>query len=338
MNVQQAVRAAVILLVAMSLNACSETSSGVLASGQTKVLRPPAPDSATRLDGDELPRPGSPLRFGMAPFVGTGPTGTRFEPVTRFLEAALGAPVELIVGESYEHLIGMAARDEVDFALMPPLAFVIASGANARLRLLATATNECRTYYSSLFLVRRDSELQELAELRGRPVAFVSETSTSGYLFPVAALQKAGLTDADGVKMRWAGSHTAAIELLGRGEVDAAATATGMLEIAYEDSGGVEALHPSRFRVLHKAGDLPYDALCTTATLDDDAAAKVFAAFALLHPANPSATEALAAYQFTGFVPATDRDYDGVRRVHRAVRETAASGSNANLTPPVPSP
>ncbi len=151
-------------------------------------------------------------------------------------------------------------------------------------------------------------------------MAFVSDKSTSGYLLPVAALIAAGIDPDQDVETSFAGSHTEAIARLGRGEVDVAATATGMLEIAYQDSHRSPELDPSRYRVLHKAGDLPYDALCTTATLSETAAHKVMAAFALLHPGNPAAGEALAGYNLTGFVPVTDSNYDGVRRVRRAVR------------------
>lgn len=91
-------------------------------------------------------------------------------------------------------------------------------------------------YYYSSYVVLNDSPYQTLADLKGKTVAYPSQTSTSGYVFPVAKLVTEGLISAPAAgkeaapkehfgNVVFAGGYAQAWEALRNGQADVAVTA-----------------------------------------------------------------------------------------------------------------
>jgi phosphonate transport system substrate-binding protein len=64
--------------------------------------------------------------------------------------------------------------------------------------LLLVSEVDGKTHYSSYWLSRSGSALDGVESLRGKPIAFASPTSTSGYVIPLHDLAQRGLVDAKG--------------------------------------------------------------------------------------------------------------------------------------------
>jgi len=253
----------------------------------------------------DMPEGQTSLTWGLAPTVGTEAIRAQFTPMAEYLSRTLKVSIELIVAESYTDLVEQVVAGEVDIALLPPASFVLARRRQPKLRHAASIITHGRTWYSGFILVRANSPMERIEDLKGHSFAFVDASSTSGYFFPHAAFQDAGMDPAVDLKsVAFAGSHVAAIHKLARGEVDAVATASGMIEtargIAQED--GKMGLPP--FRILHKTGRIPYDALCLRAALPTPLVEKLEMAFMAIHNYNSDARPALkAAGMAAGFAP-----------------------------------
>jgi phosphonate transport system substrate-binding protein len=89
--------------------------------------------------------------------------------------------------------------------------------------------------YHSVIIARKDHNIASLKDLAGKTFAFVDPSSTSGHLFPKAALLKAGY-DPDHYFSRviFSGGHDASAIAVQNGKVDAAAVADGLLENAFK--------------------------------------------------------------------------------------------------------
>jgi phosphonate transport system substrate-binding protein len=80
--------------------------------------------------------------------------------------------------------------------------------------------------YRLIVIVRKDSAIQKLAELRGKRVAHTSPSSNSGHMAPMALFPKEGLTPEVDYKIVFSGKHDQSILGVRSGDYDAAPVAS----------------------------------------------------------------------------------------------------------------
>ncbi len=192
-------------LVAAVLAACSGT--------------PEKPDT-------EVEVPGGPLTVGVTTPTGAADAAKDADALASALAGALGRPVTAQVFGKYDELVAAVSKGSVDLAWMPPLTFVKASR-EAEVTPLRMATRNGNAMYKAVIFTRADKPYGSPADLKGAKMAWVSETSSSGYLFPKALLIEAGLAPeklfAD---QQFLGDHEAVCKAVVDGTADAGATFT----------------------------------------------------------------------------------------------------------------
>ena len=153
-------------------------------------------------------------------------------------------------------------------------------------------------------------------------MAFVDEHSTSGYFLPYAAFLREGIDPEKAFdKTVFTRDHTSAVRDLVEGRVDAAATASGMLDATRNSAKGGKPFDRGSIRILYKAGRIPYDALVANPVLPKTGATKIAWAFISLSTRTAEGREVYAATEeISGWRSAKDADYDGVRRILAQVR------------------
>jgi phosphonate transport system substrate-binding protein len=85
------------------------------------------------------------------------------------------------------------------------------------------------TYYYSVMVVRADSGIKTLGDMKGRSLAWADPNSTSGYLIPSATLKTKGINLADGAyftKTGFSGGHEQGVVAVLNKQYDAAVTWT----------------------------------------------------------------------------------------------------------------
>ncbi len=226
------------------------------------------------------------------------------------LEAELGRrsglAIEVRVARSEEDAVAMIGNAGVDGGLLPVLDYLLARqelGVTARLQALR---GEGSKVYGGVLLVRSGDAAESLDDLAGQRVAYVSGDSTTGYLLAARRLAEAKVT----VRPVFAGSHDAALEMLRRGEVAAAATHAGQ---------PLDGL-----RVLAGTGTVPNEPLFFHADLPAATADKIADALVAL-AATPEGAAILAdTAGITGFTPVTDADYQPVHDLLAATQKQLA--------------
>lgn len=109
-----------------------------------------------------------------------------------FLASKLGKPVEVIVPLSSSVIIEGFANGTVDLGYLSATDMVMAQKKNAGQILLAGEIDG-HNWYQSYWLALKEKPYSKVEDLRGKPVAFASKTSTSGYLIPIYDLKRKGL-------------------------------------------------------------------------------------------------------------------------------------------------
>lgn len=258
------------------------------------------------------------LTFGIAqPY---GPEAAQKVPavVEPYLSRALKLEVKVVRYATNEELSDALAAGQVDLAWITPYAFVRAVEKNAGVTALSKATRKGSLFYRAALIVKKDSPLQALADLKGKRVAWVSKTSTSGYLFARELLSREHLGP-DGLfaSEAFAGDHAAVCRAVQDGTADVGATYASepgegkdIVPSGCQDVGG-------EFRVLASTGNLPNEVIAVRDFFPPGRVNDVIAAFGRMD-GSPEGKRALEAFRVDGWGVAVEGDFAPVLELLRA--------------------
>ncbi|MGE4107326.1 MAG: phosphate/phosphite/phosphonate ABC transporter substrate-binding protein [Bacteriovoracia bacterium] len=147
-----------------------------------------------------------------------------------FLSKELQLPVKVIVPLSSAVILEGFANGSIDLAFLGSLDMLNAIEQKSARALLGVEFDG-RTFYESYWVSLKDKPYKGVQDLRGKPIAFASRTSTSGYLIPHATLIKKGLLKEQEAPEKffgkgnvWYGTgYVSAIEQVLQGQAEAAA-------------------------------------------------------------------------------------------------------------------
>ena len=123
------------------------------------------------------------LVLGMVPFHESDRLIRSLDPLAEMLSERLGRPVSATVATAPEALVEGLRSRKVDIGIFGPFALVLAEQRAEAIVILNSIRNG-RDSYRAQFIVRADSGIESLADLKGKVWAVPGLTSTSGYLFP----------------------------------------------------------------------------------------------------------------------------------------------------------
>ncbi len=262
-------------------------------------------------------------------FVPSGEARTIIESgsrIAQLLEMATGYRFETFVATSFAGVIEAMGAGRADIGWLNTFSYVIAHqkyGVEVRLVTVRFGL----PYYRAEIITQAASGITSLADLRGKNFAFVDPASTSGYLFPLAALKKAGYDPQKFFGQTvFAGSHNNVVLAVYQGRADAGAV--------YDDARGtVQKTLPDvmeKVKVIWYSSPIPNDTVSFRRDLPEDVKARVEKALLRFAetPAGLDALkslyeiEALADYsllrtKYKVQVPSLDSFYDPVRDVAR---------------------
>jgi phosphonate transport system substrate-binding protein len=223
----------------------------------------------------------------------------------------VGIPVRVTVASDYAAVVEAMRNKTADLAFLHPAGYVLANR-EAKAMIVAKDQWHGNTSYTARIYVRKESGLKTLEDLRGKTIAFVDPSSSSGYVYPMVMLIQKGLVTNRDPKtffkeFVFSGSHDAGLMALLNGHVDALASFDQAREQYLKDPAQREKLI-----WVAESAPIPEGGICARDGLDPALFAKVRAA--LLSMKGPAYEPILKAlYDIDGFEPAEDREYEVVR-------------------------
>lgn len=103
----------------------------------------------------------------------------------------VGVPIRVTVASDYAAVVEALRNRTADLAFVHPAGYVLANR-EAKAMIVAKDQWHGNTSYTSRIYVRKESGLKTLEELRGKTIAFVDPSSTSGYVYPMVMLIEKG--------------------------------------------------------------------------------------------------------------------------------------------------
>lgn len=221
--------------------------------------------------------------------------------VAEYLSTKLAMPVKAEVPVDYSASVQALVSKKADFAYVSAMPFLLARRDGGATILLAeerknVATETPQTYYSSIFVVAKDSPLQSISDVvkdsKNIRVCFTSPTSTSGYIMAYWRLVQEGLLqprqDPKEVfqSVEFGGGYSQALEQIIAGRADLAAVSDYVMEGPKVDVY-LTAEQRGKLRILDRTPGVPTHLICARGGLSDELKAKVKAALLSLSNEQP---------------------------------------------------
>jgi phosphonate transport system substrate-binding protein len=252
------------------------------------------------------------LRFGV--YTSDKPTEMyrKFQPVIDALNRSTASvaqrpiDIQLQVFSTYEQAHEALLAREVDFVRFGPSSYVLCKKRDPKVTLLAMEEIDGKKRFEGMIVVRADSPIRKLEDLRGRTFAFGDPTSTIGRYLAQNLLVSAGITAKDLKRVEYLGRHDKVFRAVEFGDFDAGSLKTDTFEKLNA------ATQPLRVLVRFENVTKPWIA---RSGLDPEVKSALRQALLSL-----SDEAALAELAVSGFGLATDSMYDSVRQGMKGAR------------------
>jgi phosphate/phosphite/phosphonate ABC transporter binding protein len=213
----------------------------------------------------------------------------------------------------HDDLPALLADGKVDIAWCSAGQDVDAS-ARARVEPAAKLIRGGMPFYRSALFARKGA-VRKLSDLRGKRLAFVSESSSAGYVLARQILLAAGFRDADFRGVKFAGDHAAVCKAVLSGEADAGATfandGRGGALAGCAETVGPEAV--KQLRVLATSDPIPNDVVAVRPGAQADLLPALRSALLSLSQSTGGRRKLDALFHADAFAPAEDADYAPLR-------------------------
>jgi phosphonate transport system substrate-binding protein len=256
------------------------------------------------------------LRVGFVPAEDAQQVLQNAQPIIELLRNKLGMEIQPFVAVDYTGIIEALRVKKLDVAFLAPASYVLAKN-EANIKVILKSERKGIPYYYAAIITRADSGIKTLEDLRGRTFAFGDSLSTTGNVIPRKMLKERGIDPArDFKQILYAGAHDATVLAVFNGKVDAGATYANSPDS--EDTAWIRYLKKPedirKIRAIAFSEPIPADNLVISVDLDDGIAKKIEELFVELSRDPKGRKMFRDLYQIDGFVPASDKDYDSVRR------------------------
>lgn len=239
----------------------------------------------------------------------------------KYLEENTPYRYQISVPQSFIAVVEAFGTRRADIAAINTYGYVLAHNkyqAEARLTVIRHGSST----YRSQFVVRSDSDIKSISDLKNRKIAFVDPASMSGYLLPLSLLKEKDIKFKDSV---FAMKHDNAVAMVYNKQVDAAA---GFYSPPSDLGDGKKQIEDARrlvltqypdvvekVKILDLTGEIPNDPIIFRKDIPPEMKATIEAAL-LKFIATSEGKEAFSKmYGATGLVPSTDADYLKVRNM-----------------------
>ncbi len=245
---------------------------------------------------------GPELRFGSVAMDVPSVMHRRLTPLTQYLSETLNMPVSLKLAKNMAGAISDVAAGTVELAYLTPVAY-IKSHQKGKTQIVAKTVTKGRASFKLMIVVKEDSPIKTLADLKGRTFAFGDK----------AALLQRAVVAGSGTKLESLGSY----KFLGHYDNIVRAVLHGEFDAGILKDTKAYKWQGKGIRILYSSDELPPYNIAASSKVDAKLLAKIRAAFLELDPKNEKHKKIINALdkKYDGFAKTSDQEYDVVRKL-----------------------
>lgn len=225
--------------------------------------------------------------------------------IKKYIEDNLSVEVKIVTIRDYASLIELLKIGQVELVWAAPLIYKnIKNGINYNL-LLKVLENGSSSYEGAI-IVRKDSGIKSIGDLKGKSMAFVDESSTSGFYLQNKMINDLGYSSASFFsKYEFAGSHDRAIKLVYEKRFDAASV--GLLPLK------ISGVNTEELQIIAKTKKIPNAPILANNNMDAPTRAAIYDLF-MFNAKHKGGNEFIKKLdeidKFSGFTNADTSEYE----------------------------
>lgn len=243
----------------------------------------------------------------------------KVKPLQKLLSDELEVPVKVHIATNYNTMVEGLKSKKIDIAFISPVSYTLAHDAHAADVLLKSKgylvdnkgnqTHYLVDYYRSQIVVRKDSNINHLKDLKDKRVALQDVESTSGYIYPLASLMEKGIKKSD-IQIQQVKGHDQGLIALLNHDVEAVAT--------YQDArADLKKEYPNIYqetKVIYRTKKIPNDTISVRNDMSSKWKKKISKAFIDISHTKKGKHVISDIYGHQGYEKAKDSDFDTVRK------------------------
>jgi len=291
-----------LILVALSMvTGCSRDSDAVVVDFNKTV----AVDRPISSEPDS-----NQLKVAVAAIISPKETFAYYRQLLDYIGQKLGQEIQFIQRKTYGEINELLARSQIDLAFICSGPYVVGKEKHG-FELLATPEVQNSHFYHSYLIVNKNSEYQDMADLRGRVFAFTDPDSNTGKLVPTFWLSQMNeKPETFFSKTIYTYSHDNAILAVARGLVDGAAV-DGLIWEYYHHKNPV---FTSETKIIRKSEPYGIPPLVASKSLSSDLKTRIRQALFDMHH-DPQGRKIISELMIDRFVNPRDEWYDSIRKI-----------------------
>ena len=257
------------------------------------------------------------IRIGITPCTDILKTFKIFQPLSLYLQDKLNRPVQLIIPKDFYEFETLAKNNKIDFAYQAPHTYIRLAKLYNKNNLLKSLTPKGDTTHHGVVIVRKDSAIKTLADLKGKVIMFGSKLSTAKSMATKELLKNNNIDINKDLKNYIYGGSCESIALnIFLKSVDAGAICDYSFEEINDPEDTTEAEIPAnQMRIIAETIEIPTWIFTALQKTDSQVVTEVFNALGELNGENEQQEHILEAAEIGGFVPANDSDYEQIRQM-----------------------
>jgi len=269
--------------------------------------------TACKAKTPELGTEENPIIWAVVPSGETDRVVSGFDQIAKLVYDDTGLVIKPMVATEYAGVIEALCSDppKAHMASLATFSYILAHEKGcAEAELVSVRFGSAS--YNGQIIVRADSGITSLEDLKGKTFCRPDPLSTSGWIIPSLTLRAAGVNpDTDLAQIVDAGSHDAVVAGVYNGDCDAGAT--------YVDARSrIEDDHPDVMdviKVISVSADIPNDGVQYVPSFPRELRDKINAALLNLQNTDEGKAALDTAYQWQGLEAHDDTFYDAFRQV-----------------------
>lgn len=251
------------------------------------------------------------IRFGVFPYKSPRATFEAFAPIAKRIEAKTGKKVELVSAPDFETYIERGQEGDYDLAL--PCVTCFFKIKEAGYQIIARGEP---SFYGGV-IVRKDSDITSLAQLKGRKIAAIGPHSYAGYIFLKVKLDEIGITEPDNVSIHFLHKVDSIIFSVLNKEYDA-----GVIRADQLDGEQFTAVRDN-LRIVDLSPEIPQFPFVVKNDMTEESVRQIKEVLLGITPDDPAGKKLLESLRFDRIVPSQESDYEPFRKIVEIHRNIA---------------